>query len=153
MYRDGENGYPQNYAKAVELWHRAGDLGCGSAYSFIGYAYHTGRGVERDNKKATHYYELAAMEGSEFARFNLGAEEYEKCNMDRALKHWTIAATDGHPDALDNIKSMYMDRLTTKDDFAKVLRSYQAYLEKIKSKQRDEAAAFSDDYKYYECSV
>ena len=37
----------------------------------------------------------------------------------------------------------------TKEDYAKALQAYQAYLDEIKSGQRDEAAVFSDEYKYY----
>ena len=48
------------------------------------------------------------------------------------------------------IKDMYMDGDATKDDYANALRSYQAYLDEIKSDQRDKAAAAKDIYKYYE---
>ena len=47
------------------------------------------------------------------------------------------------------IQQMYRDGYATKDDYTKALQSYQAYLEEIKSIQRDNAAAFSDQYKYY----
>ena len=43
-----------------------------------------------------------------------------------------------------------MHGYATKDDYAKALRAYQAYLDGIKSVGRDEAAAFSDRFKYYE---
>ena len=36
-YRDGANGYPQNHLKALELWHRAAELGHALAYASIGY--------------------------------------------------------------------------------------------------------------------
>ena len=63
-YRGGTCGYPQDYTKALELWHRAAaELGHVMAYSNIGYAYYNGEGVEVDEKKASRYYELAAMLG------------------------------------------------------------------------------------------
>ena len=62
-YSNGEYGLPRDYCKALELWHRAGELGIADAFCNIGKAYHTGRGVERDQKKADHYYELAARGG------------------------------------------------------------------------------------------
>ena len=71
-YRDGRNGFSQDYVKALELWHKAAELGCFKAYNSIGYVYHFDRGVEVDLKKAVHYYELAAMMGSVIARCNLG---------------------------------------------------------------------------------
>jgi hypothetical protein len=51
-----------------------------------------GRGVEVDNKKAEHYYELAAMLGDVTARHNLGIKEWRTGNYERALKHYMIAA-------------------------------------------------------------
>jgi len=70
--RDGIRGKPQDYTKALELFHRAGELGHAQAYCNIGYAYSNGLGVEVDKKKANHYYELSAMRGSVEARHNLG---------------------------------------------------------------------------------
>ena len=83
------------------------------------------------------------------ARHNLGMSEGRAGNMDRALKHFMIAAGIGYSGSLENIKLMFMDRDATKDDYAKALRSYQAYLVEIKSPQRDEAAAADENYKYY----
>ena len=54
-------GFPQDYDKAMELWLRAGELGCVASYYSIARAYYNGDGVERDKKKAKHYFELAAM--------------------------------------------------------------------------------------------
>ena len=48
------------------------------------------------------------------------------------------------------IKEFYMAGYATKDDYAKALRAHQAYLDDIKSSDRDKAAAAFDDYKYYE---
>jgi len=69
--------------------------------------------------------------------------------MDRALKHFMIAAGSGCTDSLEKIKQMFMYGDATKDDYTKALRSYQANLVEIKSAQRNEAAAYSDEYKYY----
>jgi len=35
----------------------------------------------------------------------------------------------------------------TKDDYAKALKAYRAYLAEIKSDDRDKAAVYSDEYK------
>ena len=143
------HGLPQNHAKALELWHRAGESGFADAYYSIGHAYYAGRDVEVDEKKAIHYYELAAMGGDSMARHNLGVIESEVGNYDRALKHWIISTKDGDSDSLDYIKMLYKKGHATKDDFANALRSYQAFLDEIKSDQRDKAAAYKDEYKYY----
>ena len=62
-YADGKKGFPQDYKKALESWHRAAELGYALAHSCIGYAYINGEGVEVDKKKAKHYYELSGYEG------------------------------------------------------------------------------------------
>ena len=148
-YSTGVYGLPQDYEKAFELYHRAGELGYASAYYNIGNAYYNGRGVERNEKKAEHYYEQAAIRGDEMARYNLGNSELRAGNWDRALKHYMIAAGDGDNDSVKNILQLYKLSLATKEDYAKALLAYQTYLDEIRSEQRDKAAAFCDSYKYY----
>ena len=89
------------------------------------------------------------MGGDEEARYNLGISEGRAGNMERALKHFMIAAGVGYTESLEKIKQMFLNGHATKDDYAKALLSYQANLVEIKSAQRDEAAAFDDEYKYY----
>ena len=141
FYSLGSDGLAQNYAKALELWHQASELGNAIAYLGIGDVYYCGRGVRVDKKKAMHYYELAAMGGEVMARHNLGIMEEEAGNMDRALNHWMIAVKDGNSGSLENIKRLYGYGHVTKDDYANALKSYQAYLAEVKSDQRDEAGA------------
>ena len=102
-----------------------------------------------ESYRANHYWELTAMGGDVEARHNLGALEGCTGIMDRALKHFMIAAGCGDTRSLENVKQMFIHGDATKDDYAKALRAYQANLVEIKSPQRDEAAAFNDAYKYY----
>ena len=151
-YSDGIGGFPQDRAKALELWHRAAELGYVHSYYNIGFAYHNGRAVARDETKATHYWELAAIGGNAEARYNIGSIEVQALagNMDRALKHFMIAVEGGYNESLNTIQRMYSNGYATRDDYANALRAYQAYLEEIKSDQRDKAFAFDEMYKYYE---
>ena len=149
MYYQGTNDYQQDYAKALKLFHRAAELGYSEAINSIGYAYNLGRGVERDEKKSIHYYELAAMGGNVYARYNLGAVEQNAGNVDRALKHYMIAVGSGHNESLKEIKRLYSSGHASKEDYTKALQSYQAYLGEIKSAQRDKAAATYEDCRYY----
>ena len=146
---EGVFGLTRDHTKALELWHKAGELGYAKAYGNIGNAYYNGQGVERDKKKANHYYELAAVGGDEKARHNLGVSEFHACNWDRAIKHYIIAAGDGHHNSVKAIQELYKLGLATKDDYASALQNYQEYLDEIKSDQRDKAAAADDRYKYY----
>ena len=145
-YYHGSDGLPQDHAKAVQLWHQAANAG---AYNNIGNAYYVGNGVERDEKKAEYYDELAAMVGHVLARHNLGCMELRARNFDRALKHFMVAAGSGFTRSLEQVKQLFINGEATKDDYAKALQVYQASLVEIKSPQRDEAAAFHERYKYY----
>ena len=146
-YYHAHRGFPQDRDKAMKLWHKAGKF----AYNNIGAAYALGdHGVERDEKMARHYYEVAAMEGCVMARNNLGAREGNAGNYDRALKHYMIAVRGGDNDSVKYIKQLFLNGHVTKDDYAKAIRSHQAYLVEIKSDQRDKAAAVDDTYKYYD---
>ena len=148
-YRNGEDGVPQDYDKAFELFVRAGELGHVDAYNNVGYSYEIGSGVEIDEKKANHYYKLAAIRGDVISRYNVGIGEQRAGNMNRALKHYMIAVEGGWDNALKAIQELYTNGHATKDDYAKALRAYQAYLAEIKSTQRDKAAAASADCRYY----
>jgi len=127
FYADGSHGYPQNYIKSKELYHRAGELGCAAAYNNLGNAYCNGRGMERDEREGKHYYELSAMSGNVYARHNLGDLEMKAGNMGRALRHWIISIEGGFKVSLESIKRSYKMGNATKDDYANALRSYQIY--------------------------
>ena len=148
-YRDGRNGFPQNHTKALELYHQAAELGDSQSYGSIGLAYAYGRGVEKNDMKAIYFLELAAMRGSEFARYNLGVSEENSGNMDRALKHFMILTSYGDRESLKKIQELYSNGRTKKEDYTKALHLYQSYLGEIKSAQRDKAAAADEQYRYY----
>ena len=98
--------------------------------------------MERDLKKATYYSELAAMGGEVMARHNLGTDEAYAGNMNRAMKHFMIAAGAGYDDSLKAIRECFMSGIATKDDFEKALRAHKEAADEMKSDQRDAAAAF-----------
>ena len=49
------------------------------------------------------------------------------------------------------VQKMFMNGYASKNDYAKALhlQARQAYLDEIKSPQRDEAATFDEDCRYY----
>lgn len=59
-----------------------------------------------------------------------------------------ISCGGGDADSLAFIKRLVIDGHTTKEDYENALRSHQEYISEIKSCQRDEAAAFVDEYRY-----
>ena len=143
-YFGGEMGLRRNVEKASKLWIRAGKLGYALAYGKIAYSYSDGQGVERDEKKAKYYFELAAMGGDAVARHNLGVNEYRAGNMNRAVMHWMISAGAGDDVSLTAIRRCFLKGLATRDDFERALRSHKEAVDEMKSDQREAADAYRE---------
>ena len=141
-YNHGSYGLPQDWMKAAELWLKAGELGCAEAYCKLGGLYAIGQGVERDEKKAKYYWEIAAIKRDVHARHNIGCFEGEAGNEHRAMKHFLLAANAGYPESLDIVKKGFMDRLVSKDEFEQTLRACHERQAEMKSDARDAAADF-----------
>ena len=141
-YERGIIGMPQNFAKANELYLKAGELGCAKAYCNLGISYEHGKGVEMNKKEAKHYYELAAMKGNLNARHNLGCKDVMDGSEHRAMKHFMLAARAGHKQSLDWVKKGFVNGFATKNEYAITLRAYQQRHDEMKSKDRDKAEAY-----------
>ena len=139
-YAEG-TGMPQDWAKANELYLKAGELGCTEAYNKLGNSHFHGNGVEIDKKKAKHYGELAAMGGKVNARYYLGYMEAQTGNHHRALKHFLISARAGDKDSLDAVKTGFRIGIVTKGEYEWSLRAYHNRQLAMKSEARDKAAA------------
>eukprot|EP00956_Cyclotella_meneghiniana_P016618 scaffold26333_cov56-Cyclotella_meneghiniana.AAC.1 len=147
-YFTGELGVSIDQSKGLELWLRAGELGLATAYMNIGLIYKQGRGVENDETKSKYYYELAAIGGNVRARHHLGWLEAVANNVERAIRHYMIAAECGNLNSVMNIEEFYHHGLVTKNEYKQALLAYQEYIDEVKSEQRDKAAAFDESYKY-----
>jgi TPR repeat protein len=89
-------------------------------------------------KKAKFHYEAAAMAGNEDARCNLGAMEYYSGgNVERAVKHWTIAASVGHYDAMNNLLIAFNKGLVSRDTMDSTLTAYNNACAEMRSEARD----------------
>ena len=73
----------------------------------------------------------------------LAVYESEDGRLDRAVKHWIIAAKLGYDDGLEAVKKCFQRGYVSKEDFEAALRGHQAAVDATKSEQRDAA------YKYY----
>ena len=100
--------------------------------------------MEIDEKNATHYFELAAMNGDIKARYNLGGLEYNEGNHQRAFKHYMLAARAGYKDSLGMVKNGFKVGQVTKEEYANSLREYQKSQDERKSDARDKARAFHE---------
>ena len=134
-YLNGDNGLLQSHRKAFELFQRGAGLGSIKAHYHLAKSYHTGEGVESDEEKSKHHLMLAAMGGFEHARHMLGVYEHQNGNMERAMKHYMIAARCGYDDALEDIHEGYKAGHVTKEEYASTLRAHKA-AEGMKSEQR-----------------
>ena len=128
---------------AFEYLTKAAVLGEFHAHYKLSTLYRDGYGVEKDEKKRLYHLEQAAIGGHPIARFKLGCFEVKNNRMDRAAKHFIIAAKLGDDESLAAVKNLYRDGHVTKEDFAAALRGHQAAIDARKSPHREEAAAAS----------
>jgi len=135
-YERGKNGLPQDNRRAFELYSRGAELGSFQSHCSLASAYLTGEGVEQDDEKAVHHLMLASIGGSDTARSMLGDAEANRGTMERAMKHYMIAAKRGHDDSMKEIGLGYKAGKVTKDEYASTLRAHRASRDEMKSKQK-----------------
>ncbi len=133
-----------DYEGAIQYWMKAAELGNMDAHYNLSCMYHEGRGAEKDLKRAFEHLEEAAIGGHPLARSNLGFYENQNGRMDRAFKHWIIAAKLGHNNALEAVKKGFVHGRVSKEDYEAALRGHQAAVDETKSEQREEAFAFGN---------
>jgi hypothetical protein len=126
---------------ALEYWTKAADLGDLGAHYDLGVMYNKGEGVEVDEEKSMHHWEMAAIGGHPVARHALALCEEDNGNMERAVKHYTIAANLGYEKSMKELWTHYSAGSITKKGLEVTLRSHQAALDAMKSPQRDAAEA------------
>ena len=123
-------------SKALELWNQGANLGHADAHHSIADVYLNVKGVEKDDKKAQYHLERAAIRGHEMARHSLGINEYNDGNMDRAMKHFMMAARTGYDEPLKHVKDGYSWGIVSKDEYASTLSAHKASQDEMKSNQR-----------------
>ncbi len=128
-----------DYGKAFEYWTEAAALGNMSAHYYLSILYMKGEGVEKDTKKEVYHLEVAAIGGHPEARYNLGVLEHESGRIDRAMKHYIIAAKLGDEKSMEELREYYTDGNITKDDLETTRRTHKAAIDAMKSPQREEA--------------
>ncbi len=90
-------------------------------------------------EKAAYHWEKAAIGGHPGARHNLACYEAANGNMEKAAKHWIIAANLGDDKSMKTLLSAYKDGYITKEEYGATLRAHQAAINATKSSQRDAA--------------
>ena len=134
-YHLGRAGFQQDNAKATELYTRAAELGCSKAHSHLADVYHQGG----DLKKTRFHFEAAAMAGNEFARCIVGVMQSQSGNMERAVKHWAIAASAGQYDAMHHLRILFGKGFVSRESIDSTLISYNNSCAEMRSDGRDAA--------------
>jgi TPR repeat protein len=138
--------HKEDYDNALDYLTKAAELGDAKAHYHLSLLYGEGKGVEKDEKKEVYYLEKAAIAGHPRARHNLGCYEEENDRIERAVKHWIIAANLGLDEAIQALKGYYADGEVSKDEFATALRAHQAAVNATKSPQREAAEKFLPNF-------
>ena len=128
------------YNRAFEYFAKAAALGDAGAHYQLSVMYRLGDGVEKDKGKEIHHLEEAAIAGHPSARHNLGTAE---CDYERTVKHWIIAAAQGHADSMKKLIKVFKVEqgmmFMEKEELAATLRAHKAAVDATKSPQRDKA--------------
>ena len=128
-----------DYKSACDYWNRAAVLGNMEAHYQLSILYQHGLGVEKDEKRELRHLEEAAIGGNPTARYNLGNHEWNNDNSDRAVRHWIIAAAQGHDESIKELMNEFESGVVSKEDLASALRAHKGAKDSTKSPQRDEA--------------
>ena len=135
-----------DYDSAFVFLTKAAELGDADAHNELGMMYWKGERVEKDEEKKVYHWEKAAIGGHPEARHNLGVYyEWENGNIDRAVKHFIIAANLGYEKSMKSLWKHYSKGNITKEDLEATLRTHKAAIDAMKSPQREAAAAWRKD--------
>ena len=137
----------KEYICALEYFTKAAALGSIEAHARLAHLYQHEEGVEKDEGKRVYHLEEAAIGGHPLARYNLGRHELEKYRLgrhelengtlERAMKHWIIAATQGYDAAIKGLMGAFKDGFLKKEVLAATLRAHKAAVDATKSPQRE----------------
>jgi tetratricopeptide (TPR) repeat protein len=131
-----------DYGSAFEYYTKAAELGDIEAHYNLSSCYALGHGVEKDEKKELFHLEEAAIGGHPSARYNLGLHEGRNGRIERAIKHWMVAANLGDDDSIMVLKEQYAEGRISKENFAASLRAHQAAVDETKTPQREVAEEY-----------
>jgi tetratricopeptide (TPR) repeat protein len=132
FYQHGHHGLQQDHSKAMELYARAAELGWSKAHCYLAEVCDEG-----DMKKAKFHYEAAAMAGDEEASYNLGVMEAQAGNTERAIKHWTIAASAGCYRSMNNLLVYLKKGFVSRESIDSTLAAYNNSCVEFRSEARD----------------
>ncbi len=137
-------------------------MGNAQAHHNLSVMYHYGHGVDKNKEREVYHAEESAICGNPDSRVFLGCEEWGNGNIERAVKHWIIAAKQGDDESMKALMDAFKKGCIGKEDLTTTttLRAHQAAIDATKSPQREAAEAFlrnqnniQDRYNHYVSSV
>ena len=146
-YKSGVEGVIQSNTKSLEMYICAAELGCADAYVSIGLYFIEGLVVEQDSSKASEFWEVGAKKGSVSAHKYLARFHWKvNGNAQLMIDHLKVAASAGDQASMDNLMVNYKQTsLVSKEDLTQTLRAFQASINELRNKDRDEACEFYAD--------
>ena len=81
------------------------------------------------------------MAGHEVARYNLGSLEAKSGNLERAIKHWTIAASAGEYLSMHALITFFEEGVVSRESINSTLAAYNNSCAEIRSEARDACIA------------
>jgi hypothetical protein len=88
-------------------------------------------------KRAKFHYQAAAMAGHEMARNKFGCIEFESGNKERAVKHWTIAASAGCFSSMHYLRIGFEEGAISRESIDSTLAAYNNSCAELRSEARD----------------
>ena len=99
----------ENYGKAFNIYLELANNGSIDCQRFIGWMYYTGKGVDKDLRKASDWFSKAADKGDIEAKYGLGKVYISSENYSKSLTILLECANQGFPAALYSLGVMYRD--------------------------------------------
>ena len=129
QYLLGKTKENSNPTEAAVWYRKAAEQGNARAQTDLGYRYHSGWGVERDDSEAVKWYRKAAEKGDARAQTNLGIMYQnglgvEQDYIEAAVWH-RKAAEQGNAEAQTNLGIMYRYGQGIKQDYSEALKWYR----------------------------
>jgi len=138
------DGVMQSDTRSLEMRICAAELGEAEAYYMIGVYYKEGIVVGQDQSKMLAYYEVSAKKKSIPAHIYLARFHGRNGDMQLCITHLRVAADAGDKEAMDTMMGFYKAKELSKEELTKTLRAFQASIDGMKSKDRDDAKAIQE---------
>ena len=142
----GVDGVSVDETVGVDFYIKAASFGSIEAYCKLALMYYEGNcGLEMDKARAVRYWKLAAKGGDAESRHYLGVMEYNKNNIQAAIRHWRIASEAGFRLSIISLITEFSKGNICHLDIAETLQARDYAYNEAKSEQRDRYISYLRD--------